>query len=577
MFALAAGWATAKAQAATITGVSVAGQVSAPVVTVRGSGFGTQPSADPAGCGASGSDFAGTALSLENVTSHLWTPGGTWFAGLDGDCVGLTVRSYTPTKIVFGFGSDYGEVPGYLLEEGDRFTVTVNGAARTAVAHYPGDSTTTGRVLALLEPALSGIAPGVPHAASDGVYLEKLGGPVLAASDSTFAFEPASSIKVVIALYAMSQVAKGALAITQPIPHYEEKGYPCPTAPSEVLSQTPLWRAIQEMMYYSNNWYTRDLEQYFGVGALNTFLHTLGVQDTSFATSTYPPGFNVIGIDCAPTYPPPNPVTLDENKLTLADATIVWRAAHELPAPYSSEFSELVVGTRVANDTAGDSGGWDRLKAIAAQEAPAAMSASDLQSFYDHMSTNDKGGDYYWGLTAPGWGRQWHVLTGITEVPTCTGGFVSESSYAWGYFVSAVDESGGHQIGAAMGAAEDELQREVIRDALRTWKRCAPPPDPAISAVGVIIGTGWDLPYNGPVARVVDDSQELDASELKASIGWGDGTPAQIATVTGGPHEFTVWAWRPFNEAIPRGLATVTVSDTDPAAVAKTVFTTWMP
>src|SRR5271155_5873021 len=63
-----------------------------------------------------------------------------------------------------------------------------------------------------------------PGGGTQGVYLRQLGGSVLANSNSTFAYEPASSIKPVIALYALEQVEHGHAHLTDQIPEINESG-----------------------------------------------------------------------------------------------------------------------------------------------------------------------------------------------------------------------------------------------------------------------------------------------------------------------------------------------------------------
>src|SRR5580692_6286221 len=75
---------------------------------------------------------------------------------------------------------------------------------------------------------LNYLAPG---GGTDGVYLKQVGGPVLANSNETFPYEPASSIKPVIALYGMEQVEQGHARLTDQIPMINGSGGPgdCPT------------------------------------------------------------------------------------------------------------------------------------------------------------------------------------------------------------------------------------------------------------------------------------------------------------------------------------------------------------
>jgi hypothetical protein len=92
---------TAKAPKPTITSVAFTGTGANPTVTITGTNFGSLPSATPAGCGATGSNYGATGLWFQDVTQGKWT------AGKSGDCIGLVVSTWTSTQIVFGFGSFY--------------------------------------------------------------------------------------------------------------------------------------------------------------------------------------------------------------------------------------------------------------------------------------------------------------------------------------------------------------------------------------------------------------------------------------------------------------------------------------
>ena len=110
-----------------ITSVSFGGSVASPTVTVAGVGFGTLGDLGPAqsSCGT-GSDY-GANLHLTDTTKA-------WSAGQGSDCIGLIVDTYTPTAIVFTFGSKYGGSD--VLSGGDSYTMNVLGSTLSGTDTY---------------------------------------------------------------------------------------------------------------------------------------------------------------------------------------------------------------------------------------------------------------------------------------------------------------------------------------------------------------------------------------------------------------------------------------------------------
>ncbi|HLX88447.1 MAG TPA: hypothetical protein VKR22_08355 [Acidimicrobiales bacterium] len=135
---------------ATISGVVFTGTPQSPTVTINGSGFGSMPAANPnhtpegtpqlcplPPSGNQGYDY-GTNLYIFD-TPRNWA-GGRYRPELNElDCVGLLISKYTPTQVVFQFGSAYAQYQqqdNYLLAEGDAFQAAVNGATFSGNVHY---------------------------------------------------------------------------------------------------------------------------------------------------------------------------------------------------------------------------------------------------------------------------------------------------------------------------------------------------------------------------------------------------------------------------------------------------------
>jgi hypothetical protein len=115
-----------------ITAVTFTGSAARPEVTVTGTGFGTTPPSVAPGCGATGKDYAGDTLYLQDLTTG-------WNAGMPGDCVGLKVLSHSTTRITFKFGGWYASHTP-TLAPGDTFLVGVDGVTTTGTVTYSSPS-----------------------------------------------------------------------------------------------------------------------------------------------------------------------------------------------------------------------------------------------------------------------------------------------------------------------------------------------------------------------------------------------------------------------------------------------------
>ena len=70
---------------------------------------------------------------------HVWSAG-RYRPGINElDCVGMLIRSYTQTKVVYRLGVDY-KVHRYQLAEGDPYQVSVNGALKRGSSTTPAHS-----------------------------------------------------------------------------------------------------------------------------------------------------------------------------------------------------------------------------------------------------------------------------------------------------------------------------------------------------------------------------------------------------------------------------------------------------
>jgi hypothetical protein len=103
-------------------------------VAITGSGFGSAPPPSyptAGGCGT-GSNYASN-LYLQDLTRG-WEAGHST-PGVDADCVGLVISSWSDTKVVFGFGSDY-NTNSWVLYPGDSYALHVLSAVVTGTVTF---------------------------------------------------------------------------------------------------------------------------------------------------------------------------------------------------------------------------------------------------------------------------------------------------------------------------------------------------------------------------------------------------------------------------------------------------------
>ncbi len=419
-----------------------------------------------------------------------------------------------------------------------------------------------------------------PAGGADGVYLRQVGGPVLASSNASRPFEPASSIKALIALYAITRVEAHALSLTTRVPMIDGSGGPDDCPPSARAGTEPLGVALGQMLEVSDNNRTRELMQYFGVSALNRFARAIGLRHTHFETSPRPPGFNVIGCDsyAQGTLPP----TLDGNTLSLADAATVWTRLVTLPSPYAAVVAGLAAGRPMYERQGYDfSGIWPDVVALARSVAPARLTPRQVDAFLSHATVSVKGGSYFWSVcdSGPTCQRSWTSFAFALELPTCVGAALHHTTYVGGDFVAGSDTAS-LQTGApafrVIAPGVTRLVSDVVRGALDGWRSCAPASTPLLHVHAAKVTTTHDVGVTTTLATVTDRDPSDVAADLLATIGWGDGTAAGSATVDGGDGTFRVLGWHHYARAGTYRLS-VSVRSEATGAVVSTTSTLVVP
>ncbi|MBI4201559.1 MAG: serine hydrolase [Chloroflexi bacterium] len=129
-----------------------------------------------------------------------------------------------------------------------------------AIAADPED-----RVRQILEDASTG--------GTVGLYLKEVNGPVIAAHNESFVFEPASTIKALIHFHAMRQVQDGAMidgdvvTLDRLIPWFMDQTGSCPDLTTQGFDT--LQNGLTAMMVPSDNRWTQAMRDFFGDANIN--------------------------------------------------------------------------------------------------------------------------------------------------------------------------------------------------------------------------------------------------------------------------------------------------------------------
>ena len=333
-------------------------------------------------------------------------------------------------------------------------------APTTASADVPGPITT--RVDTIL-----GAGGG-----TTGMYVKEVGGGVIAGKNESLAFEPASSIKVLLHLYAHVQLQAGNVFPTTQVTLYAGTSGSCPNG-AAVNGTEDLTSSLGKMMRVSDNPATRaQWELWTADAGFAPFVaNTLGLGQTAFP--------NYIGCQVA------NSPTVDDNTTSLTDLGIIYGGVADsslLSGVWRTSFYDLMSGREQFEDFGFDfTGIWPKLVTMSNQEKPAGLPNSLLQDFRDGMTANHKGGGYGKCLDNNcAQIAEYLSFAGSAVFPTCENGTFTSRSYVWGIFIHDAQNANpgagnSTAAGTALGNAAAEPLREQLNAALAGWGACYPP------------------------------------------------------------------------------------------------------
>lgn len=361
--------------------------------------------------------------------------------------------------------------------------------ASSARADVPGPITT--RVMTILNATGSG---------TTGMYVKEVGGPVIAAQNETFAFAPASSIKVLLHLYMHDQVEAGAANFSDQVAFYPGASTICPNG--VVASGTEdLDDSSAKMMRTSDNPATRAQYEHWAPApaTINGYASgTLGLANTQFS--------NFIGCD----FGLPG---LDGNTTSLTDLGIIYEGVSDssrIAGAIRTNFYNTMSGREQAGMPGGDfTGIWPILLTMVEAEKPAGMPNALRDDFVAGMTANHKGGSYQTCSTNGCARTQFLSWAGSAVFPTCESNAFSSRSYVWGTFIhGSLDPSyngTSSPADAAFLASRAEPLREQLNAALVGWGACYPP-DVTVTTTPATVPPGQDGYFN--------------AADLAANGGW---------------------------------------------------------
>jgi hypothetical protein len=280
----------------------------------------------------------------------------------------------------------------------------------------------------------------------------------IVAENSTFRFEPASAIKVLYLLYTLRQ----GVSLDSPITYYwTDNNVPTPTVcPMDAVQEIPanartttIRNALNGMMQFSNNVYTRAFAIRWGLGPVQAMANQLGLSGTHL---------NQAWIGCVFR-------GNARNELTLADAAKLYAAVDSgtaLSGQARTDFFNILAG---GPPSAGDA--WGQ---VVSQEASALGKSAVVAQFLSTMNVRSKGGQYGICLADCNTYKLDLSVAGWVSIPFKRSGQITPVSYLFGDYVNDLVLTCSN-CPAAMnannltGIEAPETARSTIRAALSTW------------------------------------------------------------------------------------------------------------
>ena len=396
----------------------------------------------------------------------------------------------------------------------------------SAILHNNSNDLTT-RIGDILRNGTNGVS---------GLYLKEVNGSVRAGLQQTFEFEPASTIKTLLNVHAMRQIALGNASLSEILTVFTGiSGNSCPVYSSPVSED--MSTVIEDMMVDSDNNRTMAIRDRFTEGLINVTAVTLGMSGT-LLQHTLGCGNEAIG---------------SPNALTLVDG---GKLHEEVANGYLGAERQTFYDHMLSSVTGY---GGNRLGNIIDDEAAAlGLPSLVVADFKAQMEMAYKGGSYGYGTPLR---YYWSVLA-WAKIPFISGGQLNPREFVSGIFIHK--NTTNTTIGSVMNEASAELLREEIRAALQTWADAG---DDAWTDLGGALTGNSNMHLTG-VGSLVGGTE--GSSVLTGAV------PNQVAslvlgyTLLNAPFKGGVWGPNPdvLVEGIPTGgSGTVVIPFTWPTGI----------
>lgn len=333
------------------------------------------------------------------------------------------------------FGQSEAQLNSVIGQTGSRIidieTYLFLGQRRFAAVLLNNSNDLTTRVGDILRNGTDGVS---------GLYLKRVNGPVLANLQEHFAFEPASSIKVLMHGHAMKMVETGFSNLTDQLTVWTGLNGSCPQPGIGPVIED-LETVLTKMMVNSDNNRTMAVQDHYGVPALNFTAAILGMNKTSLNHT----------IGCG------GPALISPNTTALSDlGKLHEHVANGWLGSQKQKFYDIM-----ANSLTSYSDGL--LNALINEEAQnLGMPDWVRDDFKSYISMAYKGGSY--GLND---GTKYRSRFAWIKLPRKSRGVITFREYVSGAFVHKATD--GNAAALARDEALAEMMRDEVIDALIAW------------------------------------------------------------------------------------------------------------